>query len=118
MGEMLIAYIIWVACAMIFVVIGLYDICNADKGKVFGFYNMGPPPKAENLTDVIAYNRALGKLLIGAGVVFALIGLPLLFDSNAGIIVLVSMLGSVAWVIGMVLVYELKIMKKYRRKGR
>ena len=118
MGEILIAYIIWADCAMIFVVIGLYDICNADKGKVFGFYNMGPPPKAENLTNVIAYNRALGKLLIGAGVVFALIGLPLLFDSNVGIIVLVSMLGSVAWVIGMVLVYELKIMKKYRRKGR
>ena len=116
MGEMLIAYIIWVACAMIFVAIGLYDICNADKGKVFGFYNMGPPPKAENLTDVVAYNRALGKLLIGAGVVFALIGLPLLFDSNVGIIVLVSMLGSVAWVIGMVLVYELGILKKYRKK--
>ncbi len=119
MTEMTIAYLIWLGCALIFVALGIYDYVNANKGNVFGFYNMGPPPKPENLTDVTAYNRALGKLLIGAGVFFALLGLPLLLgDGNAALIVLVGVLGSVAWVIGMVLIYELVIMKKYRRKGR
>ena len=116
MSEMLIAYLIWAACGLLFVGIGLYDLLNADKGKVFGFYNMGPPPKAEQLTDVVAYNRALGKMLIGAGIVFALLGLPLLLDGNEALMILVGILGSIGWVIGMVLVYELKIMRKYRRK--
>ena len=119
MTEMSMAYLIWLACALLFVILGIYNLSNADKGKVFGFYNMSPPPKAEDLTDVVAYNRAVGKLLIGAGIVFALLGLPLLFsDSNAALIVSVGVLGSIAWVIGMVLIYELKIMKKYRRKTR
>lgn len=117
MTEMTIAYLIWLAVALLFVVLGVYDIANAEKGKAFGFYNISPPPKAESLTDVKAYNRAIGKLLIGAGLVFALLGLPLLFEGdNAAVIVLVGVLGSIAWVIGMVLVYELGIMKKYRKK--
>ncbi len=119
MTEMTIAYLIWLACALLFIVLGIYDMVNADKGKVFGFYNISPPPKAETLTDAVAYNRAVGKLLIGAGIAFALIGLPLLLTGdNAAIIVLVGVLGSIAWVIGMVLTYELKIMKKYRKKSR
>ena len=118
MTEMLLAYLIWLACAALFVVLGVVDLANAHKGKPFGFYNISPPPKAENLTDVTAYNRAVGKLLIGAGLVFALLGLPLLAEGdNAALVVLVPCLGTVAWVIGMVLVYELVIMKKYRKKG-
>lgn len=117
MMEMTVAYLIWLGCAAIFVVLGVVDLVHADKGKPFGFYNISPPPKVETLTDVTAYNRAVGKLLIGAGVAFALIGLPLLFKGdNAALIVLVGVLGSIAWVIGMVLIYELKIMKKYRKK--
>ncbi len=117
MSEMIIAYLIWLAVALLFVVLGVVDIIHAEKGQVFGFYNISPPPKAESLTDVPAYNRAVGKLLIGAGIVFALLGLPLLFaGDNAALIVLVGVLGSIAWVIGMVLTYELKIMKKYRKK--
>jgi len=119
MTEMTIAYLIWLACALLFVVLGIIDIAHAAKGKVFGFYNISPPPKAETLTDVVAYNRAVGKLLIGAGIAFALVGLPLLLaGDNAAVIVLVGVLGSIAWVIGMVLVYEQKIMRKYRKKTR
>ena len=119
MSEMAIAYLIWLACALLFVVLGVIDIANASKGKVFGFYNISPPPKAESLTDVVAYNRAVGKLFIASGLIFALIGLPLLLaGDNAAIIVLVGTLGSIAWVISMVLAYELIIMKKYRKKSR
>ena len=117
MTENIMAYIILLLVSLIFVALGIYDLNNADKGNVFGFYNISPPPKAENLTDVTAYNRAVGKLLIGAGAVFALLGLPLLFASdNDALIVLVCVLGSIAWVIGMVLIYELKIMRKYRTR--
>ena len=71
MSEMAIAYLIWLACALLFVVLGVIDIANASKGKVFGFYNISPPPKAESLTDVVAYNRAVGKLFIASGLIFA-----------------------------------------------
>lgn len=119
MTEMTIAYLIWLACALLFVVLGIIDIVNANKGKVFGFYNISPPPKAEALTDVVAYNRAVGKLLIGSGIIFALLGFPLLLaENNPALIVLVGVLGSIAWVISMVLAYELIIMKKYRKKQR
>ncbi len=117
MNEMLIAYLIWLAIALLFVVLGIVDMVNAHCGKPVGFYNIGPPPKPENLTDVTAYNRAVGKLLISAGIVFALLGLPLLLCSdNEAILILLCMPGTFAWVIGMALIYELKIMKKYRRK--
>ena len=117
MNEMMMAYLIWLAIGLLFVVLGLVDIINAHSGKPVGFYNMGPPPKSENLTNVTAYNRAVGKLLIGAGVAFALLGLPLLLcGDNMAILMVVCMLGTFAWVIGMVLTYELCIMKKYRRK--
>lgn len=119
MTEMMLAYVIWLAVALLFVGLGIYDLTHADKGKTFGFYNISPPPQAEKLTDVPSYNRAVGKLLIGAGIAFALIGLPLLLTGdNSAVIVLVSVLGSIGWVIGMVLIYELKIMKKYRKKTR
>lgn len=119
MTENMMAYIIWLLVSLIFVALGIYDLNNAGKGNVFGFYNISPPPKAENLTDVTAYNRAVGRLLMGAGAVFAFLGLPLLLaGDNAVLIVLVGVLGSIAWAIGMVLIYELKIMRKYRKKKR
>lgn len=117
MTENMISYSIWLLVSLIFVALGIYDLNNADKGNVFGFYNISPPPKAESLTDVTAYNQAVGRLLIGAGAVFAFLGLPLLLSGdNAVLIVLVCVLGSIAWVIGMVLIYELKIMRKYRTR--
>lgn len=116
MNENTIAYIIWLLISLIFVILGVYDWKNAENGSVFGFYNICPPPKAEQLTDVTAYNRAVSKLLIGSGIVFALIGLPLLSSDNEAVIVLVGVLGSIFWVISMVLAYECIIMRKYRRK--
>ena len=119
MTENMIAYLIWLACALLLVGLGCYDLINAGKGRVFGFYANAQPPKAEQLTDVTAYNRAIGKLFIGSGLVFALLGLPLLSDGgNSGLMVLFTILGSVFWVIGMVLIYVLKIEKQYRKKGR
>lgn len=115
MFETLMAYLIWLLVSLIFVALGVYDLKQADKGTVFGFYNIAPAPKAESLTDVIAYNRAVGKLLLGAGIALAMLGLPLLFAAdNKALIVVVCALGTIGWAIGIVLVYELVIMKKYR----
>ena len=62
-----------------------------------------------------AYNRAVGKLFIGYGIVFAVLGLPMLAGQNSGLIV-ISVLGVVAESIGAMAVYILAIQKKYEKK--
>lgn len=117
MTESMMAYMIWLFVSLIFVVLGVYDMVNAHKGKVFGFYSNVKPPKTEELTNATAYNRALGKLLAGSGVALALIGLPLLgMDEDNGLLILLLLLGTFAWVIAMILIYTLKIEAKYRNK--
>lgn len=117
MTENGMAYMIWLFVSLIFVVLGVYDMVNANKGKVFGFYSNVQPPKAEDLTDVTAYNRALGKLLAGSGVALALLGLPLLhMGEDNGLLVLFVILGTFTWVIAMILIYILKIEAKYRKR--
>lgn len=67
------------------------------------------------MRDVKAYNRAVGKLFIGYGIVFAVLGLPMLAGQNSGLIV-ISVLGVVAESIGAMAVYILAIQKKYEKK--
>ena len=67
------------------------------------------------MRDVKAYNRAVGRLFIGYGIVFMLLGLPLLAGQNKGMIIL-SILGVVAESIAAMAVYILAIQSKYEEK--
>ena len=113
MEERYITFIVWAIIGGFFIVMGIYDF-NSKKEKSFGFWanaEVGP------IEDVKAYNRALGRLWCVYGVLFVLIGLPLLIlnDQNAGLIA-IPMVGTMLISIGAMAVYSIGIEAKYRKK--
>ena len=113
MGERVTAFIIWTIMGVFFIAMGIYDM-NSKKAKPFGFWanaEVGP------IEDVKSYNRALGILWCVYGVLFTLIGLPLLVlnEQNAGLIA-IPMVGTMLISIGAMAVYSIGIEAKYRKK--
>ncbi|MBD5536223.1 MAG: hypothetical protein HDQ99_11290 [Lachnospiraceae bacterium] len=108
---MLYAFLIWLALSACFVIMGIYNFFSKKK-SAFGFWANA---KVFEVTDVKAYNRALGKLWCVFGVVFALLGLPLLYGQNSPYILL-TILGAMLEAIAAMVVYVTVIEKKYRRK--
>ncbi|MBD5497129.1 MAG: hypothetical protein HDR11_05095 [Lachnospiraceae bacterium] len=108
---MLYAFLIWLAMSACFVIMGIYNFFSKKK-SAFGFWANA---KVFEVTDVKAYNRALGKLWCVFGVVFALLGLPLLYGQNSPYILL-TILGAMLEAIAAMVVYVTVIEKKYRRK--
>ena len=102
------AYLLWALCAVVFFAIGIYAF--AAKKAVSIYANIKEPPK---VTDVRAYNRAVGVLWIVSGVIFLFLGLPLLAGQNSPL-ALISVFGVVfeciALIAGLVFVEQ-----KYRR---
>ena len=105
----LICFLLWLIISLIIIGIG---IAAFFAKKAVGFWaNAEPLP----MKDVKAYNRAVGKLFIGYGVITALLGLPILAGQNsAGI--LLSVLGIMLESIGAMIVYTLVIQAKYEKK--
>ena len=113
MEERLMAFVIWTIMGVVFIAMGIYDM-NSKKAKPFGFWanaEVGP------IEDVKSYNRALGRLWCVYGVLFILIGLPLLIlnEQNAGLIA-IPMVGTMLISIGAMAVYSIGIESKYRKK--
>lgn len=109
MDGNLIGFIGWalVGCFMI----GL-GISAFFSKKVVGFWaNIKTFP----VKDRRAYNRATGKLFITYGVVFIVLGLPLLGGQNTPYILL-SVLGVMIETIVVMAIYNLFITKKYSEK--
>lgn len=106
-----IGYVMWFLLGLLFTVRGIYCMC-AKKEVPFGFWaNADTAP----VSDVKAYNRALGKLFVAAGLSFMALGLPLLGGQNSPGIVF-SALGSLLWCIVIMAVYTVGIEGKYRKK--
>lgn len=103
------AFVIWAIMGLAFIILGIYDYL-AKTERPFGFWaNAETPP----MKDVKGYNRALGILFMVLGVLFILIGLPLLFDADgAGLVI--PILGSMVLSIGAMAVYVTVIEKKYK----
>lgn len=111
MEERLIAFVIWAIMGVLFIAMGIYDM-NSKKAKPFGFWanaEVGP------IEDVKGYNRALGILWCVYGVLFTLIGLPLLDEQNSGLII-ISIVGTMFISIVAMGVYVVGIEPKYRKK--
>ena len=113
MGEGLIAFIVWTIMGVLFIVMGIYDM-NSKKEKPFGFWanaEVGP------IEDLKGYNRALGILWCVYGILFILIGLPLLIldEKNSGLII-IPVVGAMLISIGAMIVYSVGIESKYRKK--
>lgn len=111
MQGRLIAFIIWAIMGLLFIVMGICDF-NSKKAKPFGFWANAEVPSIEN---VKGYNRALGILWCVYGVLFMLIGLPLLDDQNQSMII-IPILGAMLISIAAMVVYVVGIEPKYRKK--
>ena len=69
----------------------------------------------EKIVNVKAYNRALGILWCVYGVLFILIGLPLLEKENEALFI-IPVLGAMFLSIAAMVVYTVGIEAKYRKK--
>ena len=104
------AFVIWILVSVLFVAFGVY-IIKSKKAKPFGFWANANAPE---VTDVVAYNKALGKLWIIFGIGFAVDGLPLLAGQNSPLI-LISVVGAMFLCIGVMVYYSLAIEAKYKK---
>ena len=115
MEERLIAFVIWAIMGVLFIAMGIYDL-NSKKAKPFGFWANAEVAPIE---DAKGYNRALGILWCVYGVLFTLIGLPLLDEQNSGLIILsilCAMLISIAAIVVYVVGIEPNTAKRNRWK--
>ena len=78
--------------------------------KAIGFWGNR---KMFEVTDIIKYNHAMSKLYVAHGIVFILLGLPLLTGHSGWI--LLSIAGVVMETIVLIVVYSLAIRKKYKK---
>lgn len=107
----MVAFIIWAAVGILFIGEGIY--CFMTKKEMpFGFWANA---KVLPIKDVKGYNRALGKLWCVFGIVFILLGIPLLAGQNSPFIIF-SILGAMAECIIAMGVYTVGIEGKYRKK--
>lgn len=111
MAEEWIGFIIWCLAGIFFIGMGIYAAFS-QKPKVMGFW-----ANAEmfEVTDRKRYNRAMAKLFCIFGMVFILLGLPLLAEDHSAWIIL-SIVGAMAESIAAMVVYVVVIEKKYRRR--
>ena len=104
----MVGFAIWAAVGCLFIGIGI-SCFFAEKAT--GFW-----ANAEmfEVDDVTGYNRAMGKLWSVFGIVFVVLGLPMLDGQNSPL-VLLSVIGVLVEVIVTMIVYTQAIEKKYRK---
>lgn len=105
------AFLIWLVVGCAFIFLGTY-VFKSKKEVAFGFWANA---EVFPVNNVKRYNRALGKLWCIFGIVFIILGLPLLKGQNSPYILL-SILGVMAEAIVVMAVYVTVIEKKYRKK--
>ncbi len=103
---MIIAFIIWSIIAVLFLGIG---ISGRKSKEAVGFFTFMKPPV---ISDVSKYNHSVSTLWIIAAVILEIIGMPLLFSEQNSPVFIPVILGVVALMIGMMIVY-LRIQAKY-----
>lgn len=111
MTETMLAFIFWSIIGLLFIILGIYAFFSK-KAQPMGFWANA---KMFEVTDVRKYNAAMGKLFIGFGMIFIILGLPLLSGQNSALIIL-SVFGVMAEVILMMAIYTIVIEKKYKKK--
>lgn len=103
-------FIIWAIVGCIIIGIGISAIFSK---KAVGFWaNIKTFP----VNDIKKYNCATGSLLIIYGVIFIVLGIPLLSGQNSPYILL-SVLGVMIETIATMGIYSLVITEKYRKKS-
>lgn len=109
MDGRIIGFIIWTLCGCFMIGLGISAFFS--KKAVVFWANIKTFP----VNDIRAYNRATGKLFIIYGVIFIVLGVPLLSGQNTPYILL-SVLGVMIETIAIMAIYSLSITKRYREK--
>ena len=103
---MIIAFVIWSAVSVIFLIIGISTWKAKDAAGFFTFVN---PPKVK---DTKQYNHAVAKLWFAAAFIFEISGVPFLwYEQNSPLIIFI-ILGVVILVIAMMIIY-VRVEAKY-----
>ena len=108
MPGKLIGFVIWSIVGCLFIGLGIYSFFAK---KAIGFWANA---QMFEVTDLKKYNAAVGKLFIVFGMVFILLGLPLLAGQNSPWIFL-SVIGALLECIIAMIVYTVVIEEKYRK---
>lgn len=109
MEGRIIGFIVWAIVGCIMIGIGISAFFSKEA---VGFWaNIKTFP----VNDIKGYNHATGKLFILYGVVFVVLGIPLLDGQNTPYILL-SVLGVMIETIAIMAIYTLYITKKYRKQ--
>ncbi|MGN0416245.1 MAG: hypothetical protein ACI4FX_12285 [Agathobacter sp.] len=103
-----IGFVIWSIVGCLFIGLGIYSFFAK---KAIGFWANA---QMFEVTDLKKYNAAVGKLFIVFGMVFILLGLPLLAGQNSPWIFL-SVIGALLECIIAMIVYTVVIEEKYRK---
>lgn len=109
MTGTIIGFGIWCITGLFFVVFGVFSFFSK---KPMGFW-----ANAEmfEVTDIKKYNGAMGKLFCVMGIIFILLGFPLLSEQNS-VWILLSTVGVMTEVITAMAIYTTVIEKKYKKK--
>ena len=102
-----IGFIIWALLSLVFIGIG---ISGFFRKTTMGFWANA---KTEPKKDIKRYNAAVGKLFIAYGIIFIILGLPLLFPTKPALMIL-SCTGVLFESIAIMVVYTVVIEKKYK----
>lgn len=102
-------FLMWTIFGGLMVLLGI--LAFRAKKEVGFWANVKPLP----MKDVKAYNRAVGWLFIIYGVVFILLGLPLLAGQNSPWVI-VPIVGVLLETIAAMAVYTIVIQDKYEKK--
>ena len=109
MGGSIIGFIGWAVVGFIIICIGISALFSK---KAVGFWANIKPIQVK---DIKGYNCATGKLLICYGIIFVILGTPLLSGQNSPYI-LFSVLGVMVETIVVMAAYSLVVEKKYGEK--
>lgn len=107
----MIGFIIWFIIGCVFIGWGIYLLIFS-KDTAAGFWANAEVFPVENIK---AYNRACGKLWCAYGIVFLILGIPLL-EGQKSMVALITMLGVMLETITVMVIYVTVIEKKYRKK--
>ncbi len=102
-------FVIWAIVGCFFIGLGVFALSSK---KPVGFWANA---KVFEVIDVKKYNGAVAKLFCVYGIVFILLGLPLLSGQNSPLI-LISVIGVMVETIITMAVYTTVIEKKYKKQ--
>ena len=102
-------FVLWFIVGCAFIGLGVYA---RSSQKPMGFWANA---KVFAVTDVKKYNNAMAKLFIIFGIIFIILGLPLLLKTTT-LLIFVPMIGVMLESIVAMIVYTIVIEKKYKKQ--